>query len=160
MKLLFFIPVVIMTCYLSATIGYFGIPKSISDTYYLWKDKKYCRFLFTFVMWAVGVSVLIYWVSMSKESLQCLPFLSISGMLFVGGACAFKETLTKEVHYASAGVWASFAVLYFALMHSWTPMVLGAIIGLSGYVLNDTKNLTFWAEIACVIMMIIGIWML
>lgn len=158
MKLLFFIPVIIMTCYLSATIGYFGIPKSISDTYYLWKDKKYCRYLFTFVMLAVGLPVMIYWISMSKETLQCLPFLSVSGMCFVGAACAFKETLTKEVHYASAGVWAAFAVLYFVLTQSWISILLGAVIGLLGYMLNCNKNFTFWAELACVIMMIAGIY--
>lgn len=157
MKLLFFIAVAIIAAYLSATIATFGIPKSISDTYYLWKDKKYCRYLFTFVMLFTAIPMMIYWIEMSKESLQCLPFISASGMIFVGAACAFKEELTKEVHYASAAVWASAALLYFVITQHWEALIVGAIVGIIGYVFNNYNNKTFWTEIACVVMMIIGL---
>lgn len=160
MKALFFIPVVLIIAYLATTIAKFGIPKSISDTHYLWKEKKYCRYLFTFIMWAVGLPIMIYWVEVSKPMLQCLPFLSISGMLFVGGACAFKETLTKEVHYCSAAVWAAFALLYFILTQSWEAILAGAIFGVVGLSLNNIKNHIFWAECACIVMMIVGIYLI
>lgn len=160
MKLLFIIPVAIILIYLIVTITIFDIPKSISDTYYLWKDKKHCKYLFTFVMWSVGIPIMIYWINISKPILQFLPFLSVSGMCFVGAACAFKETLTKEVHYSSAAIWAISALLYFILTQNWISIIIGISVGVIGYIINSRKNYTFWLEMACVIMMICGIGLL
>ena len=126
MKALYFFAVATIVAYLIVTVMTFGIPKSISETHYLWKGKGR-DYLFTFIMWAVGLPILIYWVSVSKPSLQFIPFLSISGMCFVGAACAFKEHLTAAVHYTSAGVWAFFATLYFVLVHDWVAISAGVI---------------------------------
>ena len=157
MEILYYIPVGLILTYLVVTCLVFKtIPISISNTYYMWSEKG-VRMLFTFVMWAVGVPILIYWIQISPQVYQFLPFLSISGMLFVGAACAFKETLTKEVHFTSAGVWASTALLYFILRGSYESIVVGATIGILGLILNKFTNFTFWAEVACVVMMIFGI---
>ena len=158
MKALYFFSVALMTIYLAATIFTFGIPKSISDTHYLWKSKGK-DYLFTFIMWAVGIPILIYWVSVSPDNLQVIPFLSISGMCFVGAACAFKETLTSTVHYTSAGVWSFFATLYFVLVHDWVALSAGAAtFVLMALLFIGRKHFTFWAEIACIIAMEIGIY--
>jgi hypothetical protein len=157
MKALYFFAVALIVSYLATTIFTFGVPKSISDTHYLWKSKGW-SYLFTFVMWFTGVPVLIYWVYVSPEKLQFIPFLSISGMCFVGAACAFKEHLTAAVHYTSAGVWASFAVLYFILVHDWIAISAGVVTFILMALFIGRKHFTFWAEIACVITMIIGIY--
>lgn len=156
MKALYFSAVAMMITYLAITVFTFGVPKSISETYYLWKEKG-LRFLFTFVMWIVGLQILIYWISVSKPSLQFIPFLSISGMLFVGAACAFKETLTSTVHYTSAGIWAFFATLYFVLVHDWIAITAGVATFVLMALFIGRKHFTFWAECACIITMIIGI---
>ena len=87
-------------------------------------------------------------------------FLSVSGMMFVGAAAAFKETLTKSVHYTAAGVWAGAATAFFALVGNWQAMVLGLVFGLAGWLINRRQNLTFWAELAVVVMMFLGIYCL
>lgn len=159
MKLLYYIPVVEIVAYLITTIIVFGgIPKSISDTFYQWKDKPHCRFLFTFVMWTVGLPIMIYWISVSKQSLQFIPFLSICGMLFVGAACAFKESLTKEVHFSAAGVWAFFAVLYFVLVQDWVAIICGGVTFVLMALFIGRKHFTFWAEVACIVTMMVGIY--
>lgn len=157
MKALYFFSVAAIITYLVVTVMTFGIPKSISDTHYLWKSKGR-DYLFTFVMWGVGIPILIYWISVSPENLQFIPFLSISGMCFVGAACAFKETLTSTVHYASAGVWAFFAVLYFVLVHDWVALTVGVASFVLLALFIGRKHFTFWAEVACILTMIVGIY--
>lgn len=148
----------IILTYLILTIRKFDkVPVSISDTYYMWKSIG-LPWMFTSTMWLTGILILIYWVTKSElYSCQFLSFLSVSGMLFVGGACMFKETLTKEVHYTSAGIWAGSALLFFIVNNLYDPIFVGLVFGIVGWVLNKCKNSTFWAEIACVVMMIIGI---
>ena len=162
MKALFFSAVAIIVSYLAYTIFAFNkVPKSISDTYYQWADRG-AKYLFTAVMWLTGLLLLPYWLSVSEPILQCLPFLSVSGMLFVGGACAFQETLTKGVHYTSAAVWASFALLYMVLTQSWAALIAGIVFGVAALVLdkNRHKHYTFWLECSCVLAMIICIGLL
>ena len=156
----YYAAVVIITIYIIASICVNGgIPPSISETYYVWK-KRNRPFLFTFVMTAVSFLFLPYWFSVCKEWQTFLPFLSVSGMLFVGGACAFKETLTRGVHFTSAGIWAASAVTFFAVNQMWLPMLLGVIYGFGSWAVFKFQNLTFWAEVACVTMMIVGLGML
>ena len=116
LSVFYYSAVAIILAYLGVTIAKFGrIPVSISDTYYMWKgvDKDW---MFTFVMWIVGLMILIYWVTRAEfYKCQFLPFVSVSGMVFVGGACMFKETLTRAVHFTSAGIWAGSAVAFFVV---------------------------------------------
>lgn len=156
MKALYYSAVIEIIAYLALTCAVFGVPKSISESHYLWKGKG-LKYLFTFVMWSVGLPILIYWISVSPAKYQFLPFLSISGMCFVGAACAFKETLTKAVHYASAGVWAFFAILYFCLIHDWLAISAGIVTFILMALLIGRKHFTFWAEVSCIVTMIIGI---
>lgn len=157
----YWIAVVLFTAYVFTTIALFNkIPKSISDTYYQWKEAG-VGMIFTIVMWVVGLSILIYWVSAAElYKCQFLAFTSISGMLFVGGACAFKETLTKATHFTSAGIWAASAIAFFIVNELYLPLIFGFAFGLLGLSLNNFKNLTFWAEIACVMAMVVGIGLL
>lgn len=159
MKALYYSAVIEIIAYLALTCAVFGVPKSISESHYLWSSKGW-KYLFTFVMWSVGLPILIYWVSVSPDNYQFLPFLSISGMCFVGAACAFKETLTSTVHFTSAGVWAFFAVLFFCLVQDWISIAVGAATFVLMAMFIGRKHFTFWAEVACIVTMIVGIWRL
>ena len=157
METLYYFPVgLILTYILTTCLVFKQVPKSISNTHYMWKEKG-LKHLFTFVMWATGLPILIYWISISPQCYQFLPFVSIAAMCFVGAACAFKETLTSTVHYASAGIWASAAVLYFVLMGEWSGLMAGALLALLGLISDKFRHFTFWAEMACVLAMIMGI---
>jgi len=158
MKALYFIACAEILIYLALTIINFGIPKSISDTYYQWKEKGF-EYLFTFVMWATGIPLLIYWVDIAPNAAKFLPFLSVSGMCFVGAACAFKKNLTAEVHYTSAAIWATAALVFFIVMQNWGAIIVGATFGFitcMTAIAKKSKTLTFWLECACVLMMIVG----
>ena len=158
-SILYWFPVILILAYLALTcIEFREIPKSISNTHYMWKELGY-KNLFTFVMWATGFPILIYWISITDRCYQFLPFVSIAAMCFVGGACAFKETLTDVVHYASAAIWAAAAVLYFILLGEWECLLIGTWIAAMGFAFDGGKNFTFWAEMACVLAMILGIGM-
>jgi len=159
MENLLLIALAILVVYLAATIIVFGIPCSISNTYYLWHIFN-LRFLFTFVIWAVGVLTVIYWEHKCAGRYEFLPFLSVSGMMFVGAAAAFKETLTRGTHYTAAAVWAASAIAFFALIGDWQSIVIGAVAGLAGCAINRFRNLTFWAEIAVVFTIFTGLLML
>lgn len=161
LSVFYYVAIAIILAYLVVTIMRFkDVPPSISETYYMWKGVGK-EWVFTFVMWIVAISITIYWVSVAKDyKCQFLTFLSVAGMCFVGGACMFKQTLTEEVHYTSAGIWAGGATLFFLVNQMFLPMILGLSVGFIGWVLNRCRNLTFWSELACVAMMIIGIFML
>ena len=157
----YFVAVILIMTYLIYTIYRFKtIPISISNTYYMWK-KLNMEWLFTFTMWLTAISIVAYWVSASTcYNCQFLAFTSIAGMVFVGGAAMFKEELTETVHYVSAGLWAASALIFFLVNKMYYPVIIGALMGLFGFVCNKFKNYTFWAEMACVFMMIIGIFLL
>lgn len=161
MKALYFSAVAVIVAYLAYTIFAFNrIPKSISETYYQWAERG-AKYLFTAVMWLVTILLLPYWAAKSPDNLQFLPFLSMSGLAFVGGACAFKETLTKATHFTSAGIWAASALLYFILLGDWAAIVCGGVFGLvtcTITLVRNSKHFTFWAECACIVMMMIGIY--
>lgn len=160
MKITFYLAIALFIGYILGTILRFEkIPKSISDTHYMWKEIGY-PYMFTAVMWVLAFLVLMYWVDVTPDKLKPLPFLSMSGLGFVGGACAFKETLTKGTHFTAAAIWAIFAILYFVLTQNYISILLGATTGIVGLILNRFKNFTFWAECACVAMMIFGIYMI
>lgn len=155
----YLVSVCIVALYLLVTIVSFKeTPPSISETYYMWKEVGK-QWMFTTMMWLVGLTILTYWLYASQSyRCQFLPFLSISGMMFVGGACMFKETLTKEVHYVSAFIWAGCALMFFLINSLYYPILIGIGVGMLSWMFIDRcRNLTFWAEIACVIMMIVGI---
>ena len=59
MKLLYYSAVIEIIAYLTATCAVFGVPKSISESHYLWSSKG-LRYLFTFVMWSVGLPISIH----------------------------------------------------------------------------------------------------
>lgn len=160
LSIFYYAAVIIILFYLAVTITKFReIPPSISETYYMWKEIGK-EWVFTCVMWVTGLSILIYWVSIATNyRCQFLSFFSVAGMCFVGGACMFKETLTKETHYFSAFIWAIGATLFFIVNGLYMPILIGFLTGLAGFLLNR-RNLTFWAEIACVVMMVTGIFLL
>ena len=158
MDALLIIALSILAVYTAATIAIYGdVPISISNTYYIWREKFGFRLLFSFVMWAVGILTVIYWENKCAGRYEWLPFLSVSGICFVGAASAYKETLTAATHYTAAAVWAGAAIAFFTLIGDWQSIIVGLIVGLVGFTGDRFRNLTFWAEIAVIAMMFVGL---
>ena len=83
----------------------FGVPKSLSMTYYLFKDRQnILKVLFPCMMTLLGSFLMPCWIQLSEGSnFQFLSFLSAASLLFVAFAPAFKESdLENMVHQISA----------------------------------------------------------
>lgn len=155
------IALVVFLAYLVGIICVFGVPASISDTYYLLEKKhKGLGWLFTAMCWLVGGLLLPALLDMTPDHYQFTAFLSCAGLIFVGAAPQFKLQLTGTVHYSSAGVCVVFSQLWTALTRWWVllPVWLSYIActaiavkrqkeGVFWYRFRKTKPM-FWIEIA------------
>ena len=152
----------ILTCVIIAFLLYlvyngvvlrlFGIPKSLSMTFYLFQEKKkWTRIFFPIMMISIAFLLLPAWLEISAlSSLQFLAFLAAAGILFVGAAPAFKSSnLENTVHMTSAIVAAIFAILWVVLVSKlwWVILVWSAITGLIMLVTKTVKSsYIYWLE--------------
>lgn len=138
---------IIFAAYLAAMIKMFGLPASISDTYYLLERKrKGAGWLFTAMCWGVVGTLLPAWLDMTPETYQFTAFLAAAGLLFVGAAPQFKLSLTGPVHYAGAGLCCGGAVLWCLLSGYWF-IPLNAFL-IFGWVALRYGKPMFWIEMA------------
>ena len=77
--------------YNGIAIKLFGIPNSLSNTFYLYKQKKeWMRIFFPIMMVLLVAFLMPAWLEISAASaLQFLAFFASGGILFVGTAPAF-----------------------------------------------------------------------
>lgn len=83
----------------------FGVPHSLSMTYYLFQEKKVGKkWYFPLMMFIVGFLLLPSWIEISNNSnLQFLVFLSVGSIFFTGSSPAFfSSKLENYVHMLSA----------------------------------------------------------
>ena len=116
----------IYLAYNAISLALFGIPKSLSDTYYLWKARNGKGWLFSLMMYAVVALMMPAWITMSEGSdFQFLAFLAPAAIAFVGTAPRFKDTnLENHVHMTSAYLAAAFALAWVALVTPYWWMIL------------------------------------
>jgi hypothetical protein len=153
---LFLTAVCVFATYIIATTIIFNeIPKSISETYYMWQ-RRGMGYIFTLFMFLCAFLLSVPWLSCSDTYTECLAFLSCGAMMFVGAAAQFKERLTNVVHYTSAGVWAVSAIIWTIINDVCISILVGLIYGLVFWAVSR-KSFTFWSEFACVMMMICAI---
>lgn len=130
---------------LAILITLFGIPKSLSESFYNLGGKKGKGYLF-YLMLVITVFLLI---APLVEAAQYWGFLTAVSLAFVGAAAAFKDDkVQKIVHITSAalsGVCAGFT-LY--TMHELLMLIPVIIVIVIAAILTKTwkKSLTFWIE--------------
>ncbi len=145
--------------YVGTAIANFGIPKSISNTYYLYEEKaKGLGYLFTAFLWIEAFLIVSVMIDMGDGSpWQFVGFLCPAGLAFCGTAVLSedKHTLEGHVHYFGAYLGAIAGVV-------WCCIFLGAkntlleLLCMSvfcfGICAIPTKTLrssfTFWSELA------------
>ena len=138
--------------YNGIALGLFGVPQSLSMTFYLFQEKKkWTRIFFPIMMISIAFLLLPAWLEISVlSSLQFLSFLAAAGIMFVGAAPAFKSSgLENIVHMTSAIVAAIFALLWVILVSKlwWVILVWSAIIGLIMLVTKTVKSsYIYWLE--------------
>ena len=114
--------------YNAFALGCFGVPKSLSMTFYLFKEKKnWLCIWFPIMMLTMAGALLPAWLEISNGSdLQFMAFLAAAGIIFTGAAPAFESSdLEKRVHTGSAAFAALFALLWVALVaHLWYVILI------------------------------------
>ena len=138
--------------YNGIAIKLFGIPNSLSNTFYLYKQKKeWMRILFPIMMVLLVVFLMPAWLEISAASaLQFLAFFASGGILFVGTAPAFMSSdLENKVHTYSAIVAAVFALLWVIFVSkAWFMIPIWfAVIALIAWLTKTWKSaLIYWLE--------------
>lgn len=140
MEFLFLFMVVVFCTYVTCIGLKYGILPSISESYYV-LPKNY-KPLFTLFCWAFAFPAIIL-------GSTPLMFFAGAGICFVGAAAAFKEKMTKEVHYGGAMVGIICSQLsigldfHFYYINAFFIITAALIILLKKYL----SNTTWWIEI-------------
>ena len=126
-----------------------GIQPSISDNYYVSRH----RWTFVMVMWWIGLGMLPAMLEVTPEMWQFSAFFCCGGVIFVGAAAAFREEVTRQVHFAGAITSAAGAFL-------WTACVLPPMAGVEfltccGLLLWLSRHVVYWLEVTCFAMVFV-----
>lgn len=129
--------IIFLLLYIVIMIYKYGIPTSISETYYSLKHKYW--FGFTMIITAITLFISL----IDVVNMQFLLFLSCVGLIFVGIAPNFKESFERPVHVTGAVLSLMCSQLLIAF-NSWTILLLWIPYLLFYYFI---KNKLFWAEV-------------
>jgi hypothetical protein len=149
------ISIIVATCiyvaYNAISLAFFGIPESLSNTYYLWKEKNGKGWLFCLMMYAVVALMMPAWITLSEDSdFQFLAFLAPAAIAFVATAPAFKsDDLENKVHTYSAIMAAACSLLWVNLVtpYGWIMLIWCSIIGGASVLTSSYKTcLVYWLE--------------
>ena len=147
-----FVAFAVYLIYNGIALGLFGVPNSLSETYYLYMNKKnWMRISFPIMMTLLVVLLMPAWLEISTGSnLQFLAFLTAGGILFTGAAPAFKaNTFEKTIHSTSAICAAICALLWVIFVCKVWYVVLGwlAVIVLAATLTKTVKRAkVYWLE--------------
>ncbi len=141
----------IFVAYNAVSLANFGIPESLSNTYYLWKEKNGKGWLFCLMMYLVVALMMPAWISLSEGSnFQFLAFLAPASIAFVGTAPRFKDSqLENKVHTISAIIAAACSLLWVALVTPyWFSIPIFAFIFVikAWYTKSIKTAYTYWLE--------------
>ena len=134
------------------TLLIFGVPKSLSMTYYLYKDRlDILKVLFPAMISMLVICLMPCWLQLSEGSpFQFLAFLSAGALGFVGAAPAFKSSsLENSVHQVSAYFCAACAILWIILVTPYwyvVLIVLGIVAALAIVTKTWKTSYIYWLE--------------
>lgn len=141
----------------------FGVPKTMSMTYYLFKERSnVLKCLFPAMMTLLGMFLMPCWIEISTGSdFQFLSFLSAASLLFVAFAPAFKDSdIENIVHHVSAICYAVFAMLWIVLVTPYWYIIL-IVLSVFAMLAIVTKTIKsgyiYWLEIVAFISTFISI---
>lgn len=155
--------ILLFVIYNIVTLMLFGVPKSLSMTFYLFKELKEClKALFPVTIVLMCILLIPCWLEISDGSpWQFTAFLSAGALLFVGFAPAFKSSeLEHNVHNYSAYVGAFFALLWIIMVTPFWYIIL-IVLGIISIIAIWTKtwktSLIYWLEMIAFISTFISI---
>ena len=141
----------IYVAYNTISLALFGVPESLSNTYYLWKERNGRGYVFCLMMYIVVALMMPAWISLSEGSnFQFLAFLAPASIAFVGAAPRFKDTeLENKVHSISAVIAAACSLAWVALVtpYWWMILICLGLFALESILTSSYKTaLVYWLE--------------
>ena len=149
MTLLVLFSLAVFAIYLILMAKLHGIQPSISDNYYVSRH----RWTFVMVMWWVGFGMLPAMLDVTPEIWQFSAFFCCGGVVFVGAAAAFREEMTRQVHFAGAITSAAGAFLWTACV--MPPMAGVGFLTCCGLLLWLSRHVVYWLEVTCFAMVFV-----
>ena len=149
--ILIIIATFIYVAYNAIAAAIFGVPESLSNTYYLYKEKYNKGWLFCLMMYLVVALMMPAWITLSEGSnFQFLAFLAPAAIMFVGTAPRFKDfKLENKVHTYSAIIAAVCSLLWVMLVTPYWYVILiwFGYISLTSIFTSSYKTcLVYWLE--------------
>lgn len=86
MTYLYLLSLLTLVAYIGYALKVCGLPASLSDTYYILKEKHRPSWLFQLAMVLCPMLLVPVWLELSSDSVQFLSFLACGGLMFVGTA--------------------------------------------------------------------------
>lgn len=151
------IAILIFTVYNIVLIKMYGVPQSLSHTFYYLEEHGHWGWWFTFMMWVVNLMLLVPWALINNgicdwsKYLCFLPILTNLSLLVSSYAAnARKNETLKIVHLTGARVAAVTAILWICIC-CWKYMwVIPLWILICGALAHGTKSAKFgrdfWIE--------------
>lgn len=149
---------VVFLSYNIAALKFFGIPKSLSETFYLWDRKiKKLGYCFTGMMFTMAMSLLPAWLDLGEvisawsTHLQPLAFFTCAAIAFVGAAPAFRANKLEGTVHKVAAIVAAACSMIWCLVVCWnimyTPLGVAGLIAAIGVITKTWKSATvYWLE--------------
>ena len=134
-----YISIAVFIAYLSAIMLRYGVPASISESYYVLGESKLISSLFTWFCWLTAITLLPYWLDNGGGFLS---FVACGALGFVGTAPLFKSH-QRDIHFGSAIVCFASAYLWLLLNDMALAVISVALLGLFAF----AKKRMFWWEV-------------
>lgn len=137
--------------YNAVSLAFFGVPRSLSNTYYLYEDRCNKGWLFCAMIYLVVAFMMPAWITMSEGSdFQFLSFLAPASLMFVGTAPRFKDSMMENrVHSASAIIAATCSLLWVGLVtpYWWVIIAWAGLVAAISWLTKTWKSgLVYWLE--------------
>ena len=149
--------IILFVAYNVVTLILFGVPRSLSMTYYLFKERKNIfKSLFPTMIVLLCIFLIPCWLELSEGSnFQFLAFLAPAALMFVGFTPAFKDVdMYNIIHDISAYTCAVFALLWIILVTTYWYIIL-IVFGLIAIASIVTKTwrtcYIYWLEMVAII---------
>lgn len=153
--ILFFVTLMTLA-YAICSIVKFGVPVSVSSTYYHLKKNGW---IFQVLMFVLGCALFPIWISVSDESWQFLVFLACASLCFVASAPAFRIELQGKVHYSAAVICCVSVFSWQILEGLWDVTLWFVWIGVM-LTLTNRNKWCWWLECAAVGSLLANLWRL
>lgn len=156
--ILVLVSLLIFAAYNTAVLRVFDVPKSLSESFYLWNSKKkHLGFMFTGMMFIMAMALMPAWLELGEvvsswsSNLNVLAFLACASIGFVGAAPAFRSNKLEGTVHEVAAKLAAAASLAWCLVVCWqimyVPLITAGLVAVGGWVTKTWKSASvYWLE--------------